>query len=277
MKETSRKMPKTLTVVYSAFRMAMLHWMADPQWVIPNIIAPFIFTAVALTLFKDSTGPFGLYAVLGGGMMGMWGNTIYSSGFAIDFERWQGTLEEVMAAPSKLIHVITGRSISNALFGLTNMVAVLLIAALGFRIPLGIADPLLFTVSLVLTLLSVSALGLIFASSFVLSRSAQVLTNGLETPLYIVSGSMFPIALLPFWIHPAAYVLGPTWGVDAVRLATSQDYASQTFWQGMDPNMAIFLDLTVMLSITLAYIAIAAILFKFVEKRARIKGSLVQQ
>jgi ABC-2 type transport system permease protein len=269
-------MPKTLTVIYSAFRMAMLHWMADPQWVIPNIIAPFVFTTVALTLFQDSTGPFGLYAVLGGGMMGMWGNTIYSSGYAIDFEKWQGTLEEVFVAPSKLLHVMTGRAISNALFGLTNMVAVLLIGTFGFRISLGIADPLLFSVSLILTLLSVSALGLIFASSFVLSRSAQALTNGLEIPLYIVSGSMFPIALLPFWVHPAAYILGPTWGVDAIRLATSQQYASQSFWAGMNVNVAIALDLTVMLLITLAYAIIAAVLFKAVEKRARVKGTLAE-
>ncbi len=269
-------MPQLLRVIYSAFRIAMLHWIADPQWVIPNIIAPFIFTAVALTLFKNSTGPFGLYAVLGGGMMGMWGNTLYSSGFAIGFEKWQGTLEEVMATPSKLLHVIAGKSISNALFGLTNMIGVLIIAAIGFRIPLGITNPLLFSVSLALTLLSVSTLGLIFASAFVLSRSAQTLTNGLETPLYIISGSMFPIALLPFWIHPAAYVLGPTWGVDAIRLSTSQDYVSHTFWKGVNANTAIFLDLTVMLLITLAYAFLAAVLFKMVEKRARTTGTLVE-
>lgn len=269
-------MPQTLRVIYSAFRMAMLHWTADPQWVIPNIIAPFVFTAVALTLFQNSTGPFGLYAVLGGGMMGMWGNTLYSSGYSIEFEKWQGTLEEVMATPSKLLHVITGRSVSNALFGLTNMVAVLLIAAFGFRITLGIENPLLFAVSLVLTLLSVSALGLIFASAFVLSRSAQTLTNGLEIPLYIISGSMFPIALLPFWAHPAAYVLGPTWGVDAIRLATSQQYASNSFWSGMDPNLAMILDLAVMIAITLAYAIIAMVLFKMVEKRARTTGTLVE-
>ena len=269
-------MSKPLTVIYSAFRMAMLHWMADPQWIIPNIIAPFVFTTVALTLFKGSSAPFGLYAVLGGGMMGMWGNTIYSSGFAIEFEKWQGTLEEVIAAPSKLIHVIAGRSISNALFGLTNMVAVLIVGTLVFNISLGIANPILFTISLLLTLLSVSALGLIFASAFVLSRSAQTLTNGLETPLYIISGSMFPIALLPFWIHPAAYILGPTWGIDAIRLTTSQDYASQTFWKGMGTNTALFLDLTVMILITLAYAVIATVLFKMVEKRARTKGTLIE-
>jgi len=265
-----------LRVVYSAFRMAMLHWIADPQWVIPNIIAPFIFTTVALTLFKNSTGPFGLYAVLGGGMMGMWGNTLYSSGYAIEFEKWQGTLEEVMATPSKLLHVIAGRSVSNALFGLTNMIAVLLIAEFGFRVPLGIANLPLFSVALVLTLLSVSALGLIFASAFVLSRSAQTLTNGLEIPLYIISGSMFPIALLPFWIHPAAYILGPTWGVDAIRLATSQDYATDSFWKGVDANAAMVLDLAVMIVITLMYAAVAVVLFRMVEKRARTTGTLVE-
>ena len=259
-------MPQTLRVVYSAFRLAMLHWIVDPQWVIPNVIAPFVFTFVALTLFKEASGSFGLYAVLGGGMMGMWGNTLYASGFAIEIEKWQGTLEEVVAAPSNLLHVVTGRSMSNAVFGLTNMVAILLIAAFVFQVPLDIANPVLFAISIVLTLLSVSALGLIFASSFVLTRSAQVLANGLEFSIYVVSGSMFPIALLPFWTHPASYLLGPTWGIDAIRIAAGQASFSITFW----------LDMGVMLLITLAYMAIAAFLFKKVETKSRREGTLVQ-
>ena len=259
-------MPQTLRVIYSAFRMAMLHWIADPQWVIPNVIAPFVFTFVALTLFKEATGPFGLYAVLGGGMMGMWGNTLYSSGFAIEFEKWQGTLEEVVATPSNLLHVIAGRSISNALFGLVNMVAILLIASLVFRVPLDVANPILFALSIVLTLISVSALGLIFASAFVLTRSAQVFTNGLEFPIYVISGSMFPIGLLPFWVHPASYILGPTWGIEAIRIAAGQENVSLTFW----------INVGVMLLITLAYVAIAAFLFKKVETKSRRDGTLVQ-
>jgi len=259
-------MLETLRVLYSAFRMAMLHWIADPQWVIPNVIAPFVFTFVALTLFKGAAGPFGLYAVLGGGMMGMWGNTLYSSGFAIEFEKWQGTLEEVMAAPSNLLHVIAGRSISNALFGLTNMMAILLIASVVFRVPLGIASPVLFALAIVLTLLSVSALGLIFASAFVLSRYAQVFTNGLEFPIYVISGSMFPIALLPFWAHPVSYLLGPTWGIEAVRIAAAQESVSSTFWTNVG----------VLLLITFAYVLIASFLFKKVETKARRDGTLVQ-
>lgn len=271
--------PQTLRVIYSAFRLAMLHWIADPEWVIPNVIAPFVFTFVALTLFKEASGPFGLYAVLGGGMMGMWGNTLYGSGFAISFEKWQGTLEEVVAAPSNLMHVIAGRSVSNATFGLTNMVAILLIAAFLFQVPLGITNPFLFAISMVLTLLSVSALGLIFASSFVLTRSAQIFTNGLEFPIYVVSGSMFPIALLPFWVHPASYLLGPSWGIDAIRIAAGQANVSLTIWQNFgltDLNAVFWLNIGVMLLITVAYVAVAAFLFKLVETKSRRDGSLEQ-
>ncbi|MEM3404349.1 MAG: ABC transporter permease [Nitrososphaeria archaeon] len=259
-------MPNSLRVIYSAFRLSMLQWFADPQWVIPNVIAPFVFTFVALTLFKEASGPFGLYAVLGGGMMGMWGNTLYSSGFAIEFEKWQGTLEEVVAAPSNLLHVIAGRSISNSLFGLTNMGAILLIATFIFKVPLGVANQPLFFIAILLTLISVSALGLIFASSFVLTRSAQVLTNGLEFPIYVISGSMFPIALLPFWIHPAAYVLGPTWGIEAVRIATAQSSVSIDYWY----------NICVMLIITMVYVIVSMFLFKAVERKSRIEGALVQ-
>jgi len=259
-------MPKPLRVTYSAFIMAMRHWMADPQWVIPNVIAPFVFTFVALTLFKGASGSFGVYAVLGGGMMGMWGNTLYGSGFAINFERWQGTLEEVLAAPSNLLHVVAGRSISNALFGLVNMVAILLIATLVFQVPLGVANPGLFALAMVLTLLSVSALGLVFASSFVLTRSTQVLTNGLEFPIYVVSGCMFPIALLPFWSHPASYILGPTWGIEAIRETASVENVSLSFW----------IDIGLMMLATLAYLVIAAFLFKKVEDKVRRDGTLVE-
>ena len=129
-----------------------------------------------------------------------------------------------------------------------------------------VANPILFALSIVLTLLSVSALGLIFASAFVLTRSAQVFTNGLEFPIYVISGSMFPIGLLPFWIHPASYILGPTWGIEAIRIAAGQENVILTFW----------INVGVMLLITLAYVAIAAFLFKKVETKSRRDGTLVQ-
>jgi ABC-2 type transport system permease protein len=87
----------------AAFEQQARHFLADPGWLIPNIIAPFVITLVALLLYKDQDGPVIMYAILGGGMMGMWGNTLYASGFSIQSERWWGTLESTLAVPTPLI------------------------------------------------------------------------------------------------------------------------------------------------------------------------------
>lgn len=246
----------------------MLNFFSDPQWIIPNIIAPFIFTAVALIFFRNASGSLALYAVLGGGMMGMWGSTLYGAGFALSFDRWNGTLEYVLATPSRLVWIVAGRSASSAILGLVNALAVLVVAVVGFKAQLGIVDPIAFLLALVLTMASLSALGVLFCSSFLLTRSASVLTNGLEMPIYVASGSMFPIALLPFWSHPLSLSLGPTWGIDAMRYAADATYTGMGF--------GFWSDMLVLFASTIVYLAIGFWLFIVVEKKARRDASLVE-
>jgi len=246
----------------------MLNFFADPQWIIPNIIAPFIFTAVALMFYGNVSNSLALYAVIGGGMMGMWGSTLYGAGFALSSDRWNGTLEYVLGTPSRLIWIVAGRSFSAAVLGLVNALAILLIVVLGFGANLGIVNPLAFLLALVLTLVSLSALGVLLCSSFLLTRSAQVMTNGLEMPLYVASGSMFPIALLPFWSQGFSFILGPTWGIDAMRYAAYASYTGMAF--------GYWADILVLILSTLAYLAVGFWLFIVVERRVRRDATLVE-
>jgi ABC-2 type transport system permease protein len=259
-------MPR-LRATYASFKHQALIFFAEPQWLIPNIIAPFVLTLVALLLFKDADGPVVLYAVLGGGMMGMWGNTLYSSGFSIQSERWWGTLESVFAAPSNLVWIIAGRALWNSLIGVVNGLLVFIFAELMFQAPVHLQDASLFVLAFTLTLLSLACLGLVFSSAFVLTRSASVLTNGLEYPIYVGTGSMFPIALLPYWTSPLSLSLGPTWGIDAVRYAAlgSTPYSfTQGYWG----------DLAFMAMLSLFYLAIAVVLFRQVDLVARRDANL---
>ncbi len=257
-----------MQTLWGSFRMSMLNFFSDPQWIIPNIIAPFIFTAVALIFFRNASGSLALYAVLGGGMMGMWGSTLYGAGFALAFDRWNGTLEYVLATPSRLVWIVAGRSASSAVLGLVNALAVLIVAVVGFKAQLGIENPVTFLLALVLTLASLSALGVLFCSSFLLTRAASVMTNGLEMPIYVASGSMFPIALLPFWSHPLSLSLGPTWGIDAMR------YAADTTYRGM--GFGFWPDILVLVASTIVYLSIGFWLFIAVEEKARRDASLVE-
>lgn len=258
-------MPR-VQAMWSSFKHQALIFLADPQWIIPNIIAPFVLTLVALLLFRNVTGPIVLYAVLGGGMMGMWGNTLYSSAYSIESDRWNGTMESVLASPSPLIWIVAGRTMWNALIGIINAIFIFIIAEVAFQAPISIADPVLFFLALFLTLLSLSALGLVFCSFFVLTRSGRVLTNGLEFPIYVGTGTMFPIALLPFWTHPLSLSLGPTWGIDAMRYAAIEGYA------GLETGFAG--DVLIMLALTGVYLAISIWLFVVMEKRARRDATL---
>ena len=241
---------------------------ADPQWIIPNIIAPFIFTLVAFFLFqgKTSGSNFLLYLVLGSGLMGMWGTTIYASANSIGFDRWNGTMESTLAAPIPLSWIALGRVLFNTLQGVLNAVFILVIGLAWFRVGFGLANPAAFFLASVATFLSLSSFGLLMTTIILLSRKGGFITNSMEIPVYIATGTMFPVILLPIVYLPFAFMLAPTWGIDAIRLAALQGYVGlpTTYWE----------DMLIMAAETLAYVGLAFFLFKKVEAYAKRIGTL---
>ncbi len=241
---------------------------ADPQWVIPNIIAPFVFTMVAFFLFQGQTSgsSFLLYLVLGSGLMGMWGTTIYASANSIGFDRWNGTMEATLAAPVPLSWIALGRVLFNTLQGVLNAVFILIIGLVWFRVGFGLVNPGAFFLASVATFLSLSSFGLLMTTILILSRKGGFITNSMEIPVYIATGTMFPIILLPVVYLPFAFMLAPTWGIEAIRLAALPGYVGlpTTYWQ----------DMGIMVAETMAYVGLAFFLFKRVEAYAKRIGTL---
>ena len=258
-------MNRTQAVRASA-RLTMKNFFADPQWIIPSIIAPFIFTMVALFLFRDVTGPVLLYAVLGGGLMGMWGTTVYGSGTSITFDRWNGTMEATLAAPVPLIWIIAGRVAWNTFIGVINGGLILVIGILWFRTGIPIANPAAFVAATLVTYVSLSAFGLVLATVYVLSRKGGFIENSLEVPVYIATGTMFPVAALPFATQPIAFALGPTWGIEAIRKSALAVYVGlgTSYWT----------DMLVLVAETAIYFALSFYLFVKVEKLAKRNGTI---
>ena len=62
-------------------------------------------------------------------------------------------------------------------------------------------------------------LGLLLASTFVLYRNANAFSNLLEYPVWLATGLLVPLTLLPGWVEPISWVLSPTWGMRAIREA----------------------------------------------------------
>ena len=69
------------------------------------------------------------------------------------------------------------------------------------------------------TVLSLGMLGLLLASTFVLYRNASAFSNLLEYPVWLATGLLVPLSLLPGWVTPISWLLAPTWGMRAIREA----------------------------------------------------------
>ena len=66
------------------------------------------------------------------------------------------------------------------------------------------------------TLVSVGVLGFALCMVLVRFRTAGHIGNSLEYPVWLASGLLFPIAVLPSWSHPISWSLATTWGMRAL-------------------------------------------------------------
>jgi ABC-2 type transport system permease protein len=137
----------------------------------------------------------------------------------IQWQRWQGTLELGVGAPPSMALVYLPFSLANAFTGMYALAATLVWGRLVFGVPSHLAHPWLFALALPATVVSLGLMGLVLASTFVLYRYANALSNLLEYPVWIASGLIFSTSLLPAWTRPISWLLPPYWGVLALRHA----------------------------------------------------------
>lgn len=189
-------------------------------FLVTSTLQPVIFATIAFYMFRSGgRGGTLLYAGLGAGMMGVWATTLYGSGGMIQWQRWQGTLELGVAAPPTLGLVYLPFALANAFTGAYALVATLVWGRVLFGMPLHLAHPWLFALALPVTIVSLGLMGLVMASTFILYRYANALSNLLEYPVWIASGLVFSTSLLPVWTRPISWVLPPYWGILAIRHA----------------------------------------------------------
>ena len=73
--------------------------------------------------------------------MGIWSATLFGSGGALQWNRWQGTLEFPVAAPARFIGVLLPLTLSTATIGLYSLAATLFWGRLFFGVPLDFVTP----------------------------------------------------------------------------------------------------------------------------------------
>ncbi|MFP5297938.1 MAG: ABC transporter permease [Actinomycetota bacterium] len=231
-------------------------------FILTSVLQPVIFATIAFFMFRSGArGESLLYVALGAGLMGIWSSTLFGSGGLIQWERYQGTLEVLMAAPAPFVLILLPATIANASIGIYSLTATIAWGKIFFDIPLDIASPGLFALAIPLTVLGLGMMGLMLASTFVLYRHANALSNLLEYPVWLVTGLLVPVSFLPGWAEPISWVLAPTWGIKAIRTAALG---------GGDPALYILMTL----ALGLVYLAVGAFALGHFERLARQRATL---
>ncbi len=181
-----------------------------------------IFFPLVLTLAFTLRDPTGLNELAPGliAMAAVFGTTSMEA-IVITFERRQGALERLLLAPISVRALLLGKILGGAVFGGMISGVMILIASVVFGME--ITGSLLFFGSLVLTLLTLSALGALVAVSVKEVFEAQTLSNFFRFPMVFVCGVFIPVETMPLALQVVAYLLPLTYSVNALRLATSQE------------------------------------------------------
>jgi len=242
-----------------------VRWTLIDSFVIFTIfIQPLIVALLALWILQDKGNDVAMFVVVGSGMTGLWSGLLFICGNSINIERWSGTLETLVGLPTPLEVIVFGKCLANISFSLLAMAVSYILAAWFFGYTLSLNQPLLFVVSMLLTVISFISFGLIIAPIFVMNPSIQQWQNGLEFPVYMLSGFLFPIALLPGWTTPISYLLPPYWAAQALHGTSS----------GNAPFEQILLYWGILLAFCVVYYLLAGALFKKMLVKARVDATL---
>ncbi|MCI0713248.1 MAG: ABC transporter permease [Chloroflexi bacterium] len=227
------------------------------------VIQPLIIALLGLWMLRDRPDA-AIYVVVGSGMSGLWSSMVFISGNSINAERWTGTLEMLVAMPTPLYVVTAGRNLAHVMQSLLSMIAAYAVASLFMGYALDIDHPLLFIPSLFFTVVAFISFGLIMAPIFILSPAVDQFKNGLEFPIFVLCGFLFPIALLPEWTTPFSYLLTPYWAARALH---------ESAHGGGDVGV-VLASWAILLLSTVIYVAVSRRLFRVILRRVREDGTL---
>lgn len=183
----------------------------------PNISWGILFPLV-LALAFSLRNPAGLVELAPGlvAMAAVFGTTSMEA-IVITFERRSGALERLLLAPISMKSILVAKILGGTVFGLVISGVMTLIAVAFFGMSLG--NPLCYLISLILTSLTLSALGSLIAVSVKEVFEAQTLSNYFRFPMIFLCGVFIPVETMPTPLRAIAYLLPLTYSINSLKAA----------------------------------------------------------
>jgi ABC-2 type transport system permease protein len=270
----------SLTDGWRSFSTAVgLGWAVESNWSDPflfsiyTVAKPLAAALILVLMFQVITGgqnpEFLQFLIVGSALwnvvLGVVSGLVL--GILEDRERYR-MMKYVVVTPASLFPFLLGRSTARVLISFIAVGVTLLIGVVFLGVDL--RPTWLLIPASVLGLIAVISLGVIMAGwCLQLRQEAWSYPEAIAGSLYLVSGAVFPIDILPSFIQPLAYALPTTWWLEASRRGL--------LGHGATGTMTGFSDWTVLGALigTTAVIApLAYLAFNWFIRRARRAGLL---
>jgi ABC-2 type transport system permease protein len=211
-----------LRQLWVCYRLQLKVMMFSPFEGFLQVFFPLMFATAALLVYRVNNDPEAmLYAGIGAAAMGIWTSQTTTAATLVQRERWAGTLELVVAAPTPFAFVVLPITFGMATLGLYSVVAVVLWDWWLFDLPLQVENWSGFVLSILMATFTIALFGFLLSVTVVRYRTAWAIGSALEYPGWLLCGFVVPLALLPGWVQPLSWALAPTWGVQAMRASAA--------------------------------------------------------
>jgi ABC-2 type transport system permease protein len=138
---------------------------------------------------------------------------------AIPMERRMRTFERFLSAPLSLISVLWGKMMAGVLFGLSISTLATILGI--FALSIQVTNPIALAVTLLLSAMAYSAMGILFASIPTGSPGEVIIPlNFFRIPLMFVSGMFVPLEQMPPAGIYTAFISPLTHTLDLLRIST---------------------------------------------------------
>jgi ABC-2 type transport system permease protein len=268
---------------------AWLGWQVESNWTDPllfvafSVLKPIASVLILVFMYnavsRAGTGsPIYAYIYVGNAFYIYVGAVLAGASYSIldDRERYR-TLKYLYVAPISIPIYLFGRAVARFITGSLAVVITLAAGVLFFGVPINLAavDWPLLLAALPLGVLCLALLGIIVGTwTMTLRTEPWFAGEALGAALYLFSGAIFPITILPAALQPIGFILPLTYWLELLRRALLGPGAAAFPTLAALSNGQLF---AILGGITLASGLIALTAFGYFDRRARELGLIDAQ
>jgi ABC-2 type transport system permease protein len=263
---------------------AWLGWQIESNWADPflfavySIIKPLSGAAILVVMYGiiskgNFNSPLFPYIYIGNAFYIYVGQVMTGVSWAvIDDREHYKTLKYMYIAPIYIPIYLLGRGVARFITGSFSVVITILCGVWFLHLPLDVSrvNWPLFAVTLLVGIVMLAMLGLLLGSfSLLLVHHSGFVGDAVAGALYIFSGAIFPLEVLPAWLRPIGFAMPITYWLELIRRSLIGNVA-QAF-----PTLAGFSDgqlFAILMGLSLAFGTASIFAFRACDHQARERG-----